>query len=121
MHYFSLSIEQHIAHLVLNQPETLNTMNPAFWRELDEVRTQLHRGNSARVLVISSTGKHFSAGMSLDTFSGAIAMDDQSPEGRAAISGRLHTGNQHRHGGRCGHTATPAQTHPAGGGERTSL
>lgn len=36
-------------------------------------------------MVISSTGKHFSAGMSLETFEGAISMDDQSPEGRAAI------------------------------------
>jgi enoyl-CoA hydratase len=35
--------------------------------------------------VISSTGKHFSAGMSLGTFSNAIQMNDQSPEGRAAI------------------------------------
>ena len=37
------------------------------------------------MLVISSTGKHFSAGMALETFAGAIQMDDQSPEGRAAI------------------------------------
>jgi enoyl-CoA hydratase len=36
-------------------------------------------------VVLSSTGKHFSAGMSLDVFSGAIQMDDQTPEGRAAI------------------------------------
>jgi enoyl-CoA hydratase len=35
--------------------------------------------------VISSTGKHFSAGMALETFGGAITMDDQSAEGRAAI------------------------------------
>ena len=60
-------------------------MHPQFWRELDEVLTRLHRDGSARALVISSTGKHFSAGMSLDTFGGAIAMDDASAEGRAAI------------------------------------
>jgi enoyl-CoA hydratase len=35
--------------------------------------------------VISSTGKHFSAGMALETFGGAIALDDASAEGRAAI------------------------------------
>ena len=40
---------------------------------------------AARALLISSTGKHFSAGMALETFSGAIQMDDQSAEGRAAI------------------------------------
>ena len=82
---FSLSTTDHIAHLVLNRPEAMNTMNPAFWRELDEVLTQIQREGTARALVISSTGKHFSAGMSLDTFAGAIQMDDKSPEGRAAI------------------------------------
>ncbi|MBU4180902.1 MAG: enoyl-CoA hydratase/isomerase family protein [Gammaproteobacteria bacterium] len=83
---FSLSsTEDHVAHLVLNRPETMNTMHPTFWRELDEVLTNLHSEGTARALVISSTGKHFSAGMALETFSGAIAMDDQSPEGRAAI------------------------------------
>ncbi len=85
MHCFSLTTEDHIAHLVLRQPDTLNTMGPVFWRELDSVLTQLHQGNEARVLVISSTGKHFSAGMALETFAGAIQMDDQSPEGRAAM------------------------------------
>ena len=83
---FSLSLtEDHVAHLVLNRPEAMNTMHPTFWRELDEVLTQIHNEGTARALVISSTGKHFSAGMALETFSGAIAMDDQSPEGRAAI------------------------------------
>ena len=82
---FSLSIERHVAHLVLNRPEALNTMGPTFWKELDAVLKQLHTAGEARALVISSTGKHFSAGMSLDTFSSAIQMDDNSPEGRAAV------------------------------------
>jgi len=82
---FSLiSTDDHIAHLVLNRPEAMNTMHPTFWRELDEVLTQLHRDGTARVLVISSTGKHFSAGLALETFA-SLQMDDQSPEGRAAI------------------------------------
>ena len=85
MHCFSLTLDKHIAHLVLNQPAAFNTMGPTFWRELDELLTQLHRQGLARVLLISSTGKHFSAGMALETFSGAIQMDDQSPEGRAAV------------------------------------
>ncbi|WP_029525588.1 enoyl-CoA hydratase-related protein [Polaromonas glacialis] len=82
---FSLTTTDHIAHLVLSRPEVMNTMNPAFWRELDAVLTQLHKSADARVLVISSTGKHFSAGMALDTFAGSITLDDQSAEGRAAI------------------------------------
>ncbi len=85
MHCFSLNIEHDVAHLVLNQPDAFNTMGPTFWRELDEVLTKLHKEAPARALLISSTGKHFSAGMALETFSGAIQVDDQSPQGRAAL------------------------------------
>ena len=82
---FSLTMNDHVAHLVLNKPESLNTMHPTFWRELDSVLHHLNNEGKARALVISSTGKHFSAGMALETFSGAISMDADSPEGRAAI------------------------------------
>jgi enoyl-CoA hydratase len=84
MQCFSLTLQDHIAHLVLNRPDAMNTMHPLFWRELDGVLTQLHREGSARALVISSTGKHFSAGMALETFSGSEVLDDRTPEGRAA-------------------------------------
>ena len=86
---FSLSVTDHIAHLVLNKPDALNTMHRTFWRELDEVLTRLHRSADARVLVISSTGKHFSAGMALETFSGDDLMEDKTPESRAAIYDKL--------------------------------
>ncbi len=83
---FSLSwTDPEVAHLALNRPEALNTMGPAFWRELDALLQEINAEGRARALVISSTGKHFSAGMALETFGGAITMDDQSPEGRAAI------------------------------------
>ena len=85
LHCFTLDIHDHIAHLVLNRPEAMNTMDPVFWRELDGVLDALQRGNEARALVISSTGRHFSAGMALEVFGSSIQMDDQSPEGRAAI------------------------------------
>jgi len=82
---FDLHTDKHIAHLVMNRPDRLNALDMTVWRELDEVLQQLHQSNQARVLVISSTGKHFSAGMSLDAFGGSVSMDDQTAEGRAAI------------------------------------
>ncbi len=85
MQCFELTQDAGVARLVLNRPAQMNTMHPQFWRELDEILTTLHRGGDARVLVISSTGKHFSAGMSLEAFGGAITLDDSSAEGRAAI------------------------------------
>ena len=42
---FELNIQDHIAHLVLNRPDALNTLDMVFWRELDEVLQQLHQGN----------------------------------------------------------------------------
>ena len=87
MHCFTLTTSaDHIAHLVLNRPQELNTMNATFWRELGEALAEVQRAGQARVLVISSTGKHFSAGMALDVFgAGGVQMDDSSPEGRSAM------------------------------------
>jgi len=53
---FSLTTNDHVAHLVLNKPESFNTMHPTFWRELDTVLHQLNDAGQARALVISSTG-----------------------------------------------------------------
>jgi len=85
MQCFSLTEQDHVAHLLLNRPESLNTMGPVFWRELDETLTHIHREGTARALVISSSGKHFSAGMALDTFGDSL-LDDRTPEGRAAMA-----------------------------------
>ncbi|MCH7342339.1 enoyl-CoA hydratase-related protein [Pelomonas sp. CA6] len=86
MDCFELSEEAGVAHLILRRADALNTMTPQMWRELEPLLEQLHRSATLRALVISSTGKHFSAGMSLDVFKGgAIAPDDRSAEGRAAL------------------------------------
>lgn len=83
---FRLDLVDHIAHLVLNRPDALNTLNPKFWQELDQILDTLHRRGESRALVISSTGKHFCAGMALDTFADPnFAPNDRTPEGRAAI------------------------------------
>ena len=97
--FFQLSLQDHIAHVQLNRPERLNTMTPAFFPALrDAVRT-LHDDGSARVLVISSTGKHFSAGMSLDVFAGgtepaAAPLDERRDPGesevREAVGALMH-------------------------------
>ncbi len=68
---FDLSISDAVAHLRLCRPDDLNTMTAEFWSELPELVAQIDAAASARVIVISSTGKHFSAGMDLSVFSGA--------------------------------------------------
>ena len=86
---FRLSHDGAVAHLVLSRPEAFNTMQPAFWRQLHDILTDLHQQGQARALVISSTGRHFSAGMDLQTFEGAITLDEGSAEGRAAVFDQL--------------------------------
>ncbi|WIT13004.1 enoyl-CoA hydratase-related protein [Paucibacter sediminis] len=75
--FFTLSQpEPGLAHLQFNQPERMNTMSPRFFPALRDAVRALDDAGETRVLVISSTGKHFSAGMALDTFAGQGAMLD---------------------------------------------
>jgi enoyl-CoA hydratase len=68
--FFTLGTADGIAHLQLNRPERLNTMAPRFFPALRDAVRALHDAGEVRVLVISSTGKHFCAGMALDVFGG---------------------------------------------------
>jgi len=63
-----------VAHLQLNRPERLNTMAPPFFPALRDAVNRLNAEGRTRVLVISSTGKHFSAGMALEVFGGGMPM-----------------------------------------------
>ena len=67
---FSLKIADDIAHITLDRPEALNSMTLEFWRELPVLVRDIDDGAKARVIVISSTGKHFTAGMDLSVFAG---------------------------------------------------
>ena len=67
---FSVSIENNIAHVVLNRPEKRNSMNADFWQELPQIIKDIDYGSKARVIVLSSTGPHFSAGLDLTSFAG---------------------------------------------------
>ncbi|MFQ3219558.1 MAG: enoyl-CoA hydratase [Paraglaciecola sp.] len=64
----SVSIDQHIAHIQLSRPDALNSMIPLFWQELPQTVRKIDEQSAARVIVISSQGKHFSAGMDLSVF-----------------------------------------------------
>jgi enoyl-CoA hydratase len=76
---FAVTIEDKVAHIKMNRPEAMNTMNKAFWNELPAIVRDIDMNARARCIVISSTGKHFSAGMDLAVFGsgegGDIAVD----------------------------------------------
>ena len=66
--FFELNHSGPVAHLQLNRPERMNTMTPAFFPAVRDAVRGLGDAGQTRALVISSTGKHFSAGMALDVF-----------------------------------------------------
>lgn len=65
---FDVNIDRQVAHVILNRPEKRNSMTPAFWRELPAIIEDIDNNAKARVIVISSTGPAFSAGMDLAVF-----------------------------------------------------
>lgn len=67
---FKVTIEDKVAHIQMSRPEAMNTMNKAFWNELPDIVRTIDQNALARVIVISSTGKHFSAGMDTTVFTG---------------------------------------------------
>ncbi|MEZ5561246.1 MAG: enoyl-CoA hydratase-related protein [Pseudomonadales bacterium] len=65
-----LEVTGKIGHLRLCQPDEYNRMPPAFWSEFPRALDELDARGDVRALVISSTGKHFSAGMDVSAFTG---------------------------------------------------
>ncbi|MDO9473886.1 MAG: crotonase/enoyl-CoA hydratase family protein [Caulobacter sp.] len=65
---FEVTIEAGVAHIRMTRPEAMNTMNKDFWRELPAIVRDIDDNARARCIVISSTGKHFCAGMDLSVF-----------------------------------------------------
>lgn len=68
-----LKIENKIAHIQLSRPEKFNTMVMEFWQDMVDVFAEIDETPEARVVVISSTGKHFTAGLDLSAFAGIAA------------------------------------------------
>ena len=65
---FAVTIENKIARVVLNRPEKRNSMIPEFWDELPAIVRDIDDNARARVILISSTGPHFSAGLDTSAF-----------------------------------------------------
>ena len=94
MGYTCFEIEESdgVGHVVLSRPDEFNTMVPAFWSELPEIINGLSDSGRVRAVVVSSTGKHFCAGMDLSVFTGGSNLDgDDSREvGRQRANLRMN-------------------------------
>jgi enoyl-CoA hydratase len=81
---FELSADAGVAHLKMQRPERRNAMTAAFWRELP----QIVRGLEAKVLVLSSTGPHFCAGLDVSMF-GSDGLATETVGGREKFKAKL--------------------------------
>ncbi len=82
---FDVEVANKVAHIRLNRPEQLNSMVREFWVELPEIVRNLDARGDVRAIVLSSTGRHFCAGMDLGVFTSgdtAITPGDADEMGR---------------------------------------
>jgi enoyl-CoA hydratase len=90
---FDVALENKVANITLNRPDAMNAMNRAFWNELPAIVNDINDNARARVIVLSSTGKHFSAGMDLSVFTSGEGTTGRAMEADAhtrAESFRYH-------------------------------
>ncbi len=84
---FKVSIENRIAHIQLTRPDKRNSMIPAFWDELPLIIDDLDSNVKARVIVISSTGPHFSSGMDIGSFADSAEREATADEKSRRVKG----------------------------------
>jgi len=66
METLKLSIQNHIAHLIINRPDKANALNQTAWDEILEIFTELDENPEVRVIVLEGgDSKHFCAGIDL--------------------------------------------------------
>ncbi|MBC6403460.1 MAG: enoyl-CoA hydratase/isomerase family protein [Hyphomonadaceae bacterium] len=75
---FDVSIEGNIAHIILNRPDKRNAMAESFWCDLPEIVRDVDENAKARVIVISSTGPVFSAGIDVSMLNGLNGNPDKN-------------------------------------------
>ncbi|MDJ0850699.1 MAG: crotonase/enoyl-CoA hydratase family protein [Myxococcota bacterium] len=89
--FFEVETKDQIASVRMVRPKRFNTLDADFWRELPQIVRTLDRTGETRAIVLSSTGRHFSAGLDLEML--ASMGGDESPGGegdaRAGVRRRV--------------------------------
>ena len=84
---FEVDIRDKVAHLTLNRPEKRNSMILKFWDELPAIVNDIDREVKARVIVISSTGPHFTGGLDVNEFFNAGKAGDSAERTQRVVRG----------------------------------
>lgn len=68
-----VSVEDHVATVVLRAAGKANRMGPAFWAEMPEAFAWLDAEADVRAVVVRGEGEHFSYGLDLATMGGELS------------------------------------------------
>jgi enoyl-CoA hydratase len=68
-----VSVEDHVATVVLRAVGKANRMGPAFWSEMPQAFAWLDAASEVRAVVLRGEGEHFSYGLDLQTMGGDLA------------------------------------------------
>lgn len=63
--HFNYTLENKIAHVVINRPDKVNALNEKAWEELKAIFERIDKEPEARVAILSGEGKLFCAGIDL--------------------------------------------------------
>jgi len=74
-----LNVAGGVAHIELNRPEKTNALNSLMWQELRAAFDWLD-SSSARVGILSATGKHFTAGIDVELLMGVMSEMEALPQ-----------------------------------------
>ncbi|XP_033735839.1 delta(3,5)-Delta(2,4)-dienoyl-CoA isomerase, mitochondrial-like [Pecten maximus] len=83
--------KEFVTQVELNRPKQLNAMNKAFWSEMRTCFQQLNSDSDCRVIVLSGSGRVFTAGLDLtDLDTVAVMQSDLDPSRKAfALRGTI--------------------------------
>ncbi len=65
--FFKVIIENHIAQVSFNRPKKANSLHMPAWEEMRTIFNDMHDNPEVRVIVLAGEGKHFCAGIDLET------------------------------------------------------
>lgn len=66
-----------IIHVQLNRTRQLNALNQEIWDEIGDVFAKLDTDQNCRVVILSGSGRAFTSGIDLTSFSSALTMDEE--------------------------------------------
>ena len=83
----SYAVDEGVATITLNRPESLNAMSPAMAKELNDAALRVDGDTAVRAVVLTGIGKAFCAGGDLGEF---VAAGDQARSLILQMTGDLH-------------------------------